>query len=257
MKSNPKGLSIGRHIVIVTYLLALGAVQIMIVFVDAEVGLIADSVLLFLLLTHYTFSPWLHGDARDVLIVLCLIPLARIASLVLPQGGISTAYWEALVLFPIIISVGLVARVVDRSWLKLNMGKTSWWVQGVIGLSAIPLSFGLFRSDLGGVIDEFESPRLVAQGVYVLLISGMTIEVIFRGLVQSALTVVFGRAGVLLASGAFAVVLVGTDSAANVAVAAGLGLGFGVIAERTGSVVGVGTAHGLLGAGSIVWPEFL
>jgi membrane protease YdiL (CAAX protease family) len=249
--STPKAL-------VALYLAAIATAEAVLAFVSVHAGLIIEAVVLTALVNHYTFSVRSDPGVRNTLAVLALIPLTRLATFVLPQAELSTVYWEALILVPVLLGIALTSELVDTNWLKLGRGRSSWWVQGLIALSGVVLSAALVQSGLDREMDEVESGSLVVQAAVVFFISGVTIEVLYRGLVQSALTAVFGRAGIALAAGAFGMLVLGTGSAAYVILATALGVGFGVVTERTGSVVGVATAHGVLNVGAtIVWPRFL
>jgi uncharacterized protein len=253
----PRTLSIARGFILL-YLSALAAAEVVIAFVSVQSGLIVEAVILAALVNHYTFSPQSDERVRHALVVLALIPLARLASFMLPQAALSSVYWEALVLVPILLGITLTSELVDPKWLKLSRGRSPPWIQGVVALTGIPLSLGLVQWGLEGPIDQQQSASLLGQAVVVFFTSGITAEILFRGLVQSALTGIFGRVGVGLTSVAFASSFLGTGSTAYVVFAGALGLGYGIIVERTGSVVGVGIAHGVVNVGwNVVWPRLL
>jgi CAAX protease family protein len=75
---------------------------------------------------------------------------------------------------------------------------------------------------------------------------------------QEALTAVLGRAGVLWSTLVFVVAYLGVRPAAYVVFIGAVGLAFAWLVERTGSLLGVAVAHGLLNVGLIVvWPAVL
>ncbi len=240
------------------YLAAIATAEVVIAFLSVQVGLVVEAVVLIALINQYTFSSRLHEQVRHALVVVGLIPLTRLASLALPQSTLSLVYWEGLILVPVVLGIAFTSELVNPRWLRLAGGRTSRWVQALVALTGVPLSLGLAQSGLEGGIDQGESVSSVVPAVVVLFTSGVTIELMFRGLVQSALTALFGRVGVALTTAAFASLYLGTRSTAYVAVAAALGLGYGVIVERTESVVGVGVAHGVLNVGwNVIWPQLL
>jgi membrane protease YdiL (CAAX protease family) len=234
----------------------MAAGELVLAFVSVEAGLVLEAVLLAALVNQYTFAFGVDDRARDALIVLALVPLARLASFVLPQAALASVYWEALIYVPILVGMTLVGELIDAKWLKLGRGRCRWSIHALVALSGLVISLALVKLDLEQGMADIESPSLRGQAIVVLFVSGVTIELLFRGLLQSALTVIFGRIGVGLASGAFAMLFVGTRSTAYVLVAAAVGLGFGAVVHRTESVIGVAIAHGLLNVGSyVVWPE--
>jgi hypothetical protein len=244
--------------VVLFYLAAIIATEVIIAFVSIHFGLAGEALILFALINQYTFASQPDERVRHTFVVLALIPLARLASLTLPQATLSMVYWEALILLPILLGIAFTSELVDPKWLKLAGGRRPLWIQGLVAVTGIPAGLGLAQSGLEGEIDGGSSGRSIVPAVVVLFTSGVTVEIMFRGLVQSALSGVFGRLGIGLTTAVFASLFLGTGSTAHVALAAALGVGYGMIVAQTGSVVGVSIAHGVLNVGWIVvWPRLL
>jgi membrane protease YdiL (CAAX protease family) len=241
---------------LLAYVGAIAAGEAVLVFVSVEAGLVLDALLLGILVNHHTFASHLEERARQALLVLALIPLARVASFVLPQSTLQALYWEALIVGAILLGIVSTRGLVDPTWLQLGRGRCSPWIQGAVALTGIPLSLGLVGSGLERGVGEVESASVTLQAILILFASGIAIELLCRGLVQSALTSIFGRLGIGLAAGTFAVLFLGTRSITYVVLAGALGLAYGVVVDRTGSVVGVALSHGVLNIGwTVIWPR--
>jgi membrane protease YdiL (CAAX protease family) len=243
---------------VLLYLAAIAIGEVVLAFVSVESGLVIEAFVLVALVNHYTFSPQLDVRVRHALVVLGLIPLARLATFTLPQATLSIIYWEALIVFPILLGIAFTSELVDPKWLKFGLGRSPRWIQGLVVLASLALSLGLAHIGLKGTLEGNYDGALLGTAIVVVFLSGVTAEIMFRGLVQSALSSIFGRAGVGLTSAAFAIGFLGTGSAGHVLFAGALGLGYGMIVERTGSVIGVAVGHGMFNVGwHVVWPGVL
>jgi membrane protease YdiL (CAAX protease family) len=109
------------------------------------------------------------------------------------------------------------------------------------------------------IVTDPAAVELVLGSLSLFVFSGLTEELVFRGLIQRSLEVTLRPlAGLLLANGLFAASYLGTQSASYVLLIAGVGLAFGLCMWRTGSIAGIGIAHGLLSVGAVlVWPYLL
>jgi hypothetical protein len=84
-----------------------------------------------------------------------------------------------------------------------------------------------------------------------LIFTGFIEELLFRGLIQKAAIDLLGaRGGILLVSLVFGVFHFGWGSPLDVAYVGLVGLFFGWVVWRTGSILGVTLAHGLA---NIMW----
>jgi hypothetical protein len=84
--SELRGLPVARAAILL-YLAGIAAGEAVLAFVSVQVGLIIEALLLTTLVNHYTFCSRVDERASDALVVLALIPLARLASFVLPQAA--------------------------------------------------------------------------------------------------------------------------------------------------------------------------
>lgn len=202
-----------------------------------------------------------HGALRSGLgalpAALAVVSLLRVLSLGMPFAGVAAPVRAALVSVPLLLSAALALRLPGLSVRALGLRPRSWRVQALIGLSGLPL--GLLVAQVGAGQDAAGGSLPQAAGFALAWVfAGAVEELVFRGVLQQAAAEVLGRGAVLLSSGVFAAAYVGDGSAAAVAVAAGVGLLFGVCAQQTRSIVGVGVAHALLNAAAVLlWPRLL
>jgi uncharacterized protein len=243
------------------YVAAIAAAEVCFAFVDVAIGVLAHAVLAFALLNHRLVSKRAAGsesrELADVLLCLSLVPLLRIFSAVMPVREVPEIYRYALVGLPLLVAAAAVAHAVGAETLVASLRRWSRWEQGTVALSGIPLgllAYVIVRPD--PVMDGLDWDRLVLGSLILMVFSGFAEEVIFRGLLQGSLSMLFGRLSIVFSSLLFTIVYVGASPPAYIAFVALLGLAFGWFVARTGSLLGVGLAHGLLNVGLIlVWPS--
>jgi len=227
-------------------LLAVGALvvaEVVVAFGDPVAGAVLHGLLLLGLL-----SGWVAVGDRAFL-VLALVPLGRVTSLALtPESPSAVAY--VLTGGPLLLAVlwQLWALRPERPW---RPHRTTW--HGVlVALSGIPLGLGVYAlvdpPRAGGV-------PAVAAAPLVFVFAGVLEELLYRGLLQPALSRTPQLTGVLLADLLFTAAYLPTRDVGLVAVMAVLGLAAGLYVRRTGGLVAVAVAHGLLAAGALaLWP---
>jgi membrane protease YdiL (CAAX protease family) len=245
------------------YVAAIAAAEVCFVFVDVALSVFIHALLVLGLVNHYLAAKQpgrpTSGDVPDAFLVLSLVPLLRIFSVVMPVREVAEIYRYALVGVPLLIAAAVVATVVGAKPLVASLRRWSWRAQGSIALSGIPLSLAAFviaRPD--PIIDGLDWERLLLGSVILLVFSGFAEEVIFRGLVQRSVSLVFGRGSVVWSTLLFTIVYIGASPPVYILFVAVLGLAFGWFVARTRSLLGVGIAHGLLNVGLIlVWPGVL
>lgn len=253
------------RIIVAGYLAALVASETVGAFVDADVGLACHAAVLLVLLgvaltlTQGEPSAERPLDALEIFPALALVPLARILSLTMPVPDLPTIYWYAVTGAPLLLAILLTARLLGAQWTRETF-RFGWSrTQGLMAASGLP--FGLL-SYLALGPDRPEPhlmPSLAIVGILVLpVFTGLTEELLFRGIVQRFLTEVFGEVGLIASAGVFTVMYLGTRSAPYIVLIALLGLLFGWCVRETQSLAGVVVAHGLISIGLVlVWPYVL
>lgn len=212
------------------------------------VGLIMHATILSLLLVHTSFT-W-HSPHHRFIMILIFAPLMRMIGLIQPLTSLPSLSWLILAASLLLLASLLVIRTLGlaRPALGLTVQQPS------IQLLVIPT--GLF---FGYIQYHFLQPQPLALAftwqhllIYapILLVStGLITELIFRGIMQSTAFESLGRFGILYVAILFAILSVGFDSFYASLPAIGLalvmGIFFGTVASRTGSIVGVALSHGL------------
>lgn len=238
------------------YMAAIVAAEILLLVAGPEASLLAHSLLLIILAVRASRGELVE---RQIFSVLMLHPLLRVVSLGLSVGNLPILIQYVLVGLPLWVGIFLTARGNQFSPGDLGLTSRRLGWQLLIGLAGIPfglLSTLLLRNEpaISGL-----TPSNVGTGLVVITVFGGAIEeIIFRGLLQTALTRAFGNYAILGVSILFASAYLGTLSAAYVIFMGLLGLAAGWAVHRTGSMWGVLIAHCALLCGALlIWPFVL
>jgi membrane protease YdiL (CAAX protease family) len=229
----------------------------------ALAGGICHGVVLLALLNHYLVAaPQLSGrvvrGVVRVLPALALVPLTRLITLALALDE-PKDYAYAAVGAPLLLAAVLAIRRLGLTDVLPSRLRRLPRSQAWFALAGIPLGlagFGLLRPEplAGGPSWE----ALIAGSAVAFVFGGILVELVFRGVVQRALADVFPGAAFAWSSVLYAGAHLGEGPWGYVAFLATVGLLFGWWVQRTGTIVGVALAHGLLAVSMvIVWPFIL
>jgi len=228
----------------IIYLLAIALAEVVTNFFSLMAGLICNTVLLAVLIIDSSLAA--EYPRHELLLALCLAPLTRILSLSMPLTQFSPIYWY-LIIYPTLF---LAAWVAMRR-LNLTAGET--------GLTAQRLPLQLVVALTGFIFGVMEylilrPEPLISQlywaevllPAFVLLVgTGFVEEFMFRGVMQRASMEALGGWGLPYVALLFAILHLIHRSAIDIAFVFVIGLFFGWIVNRTGSLLGVTLAHGI------------
>lgn len=248
------------------YLACIAHAESVVAFGNPVAGAIVDASLILLIVSHYVLLTEGPGAARAtaeerrwvaVLPVLALLPMLRLTSVAMPLVELPERYWPMAVGAPVLVAAILVARTLGLTPALLGLRVGYWRAQLAIAAVGVPLGL------VACLILRPEPPAgsLAQLGLHVAILvvfAALGEELIFRGLVQRVFDGFMGCPGLVWSTCLSALVYLGWQSGEYVAVVAAVGLLFGWCVHRTGSIVGVAAAHGLLVVGLVVaWPHVL
>jgi membrane protease YdiL (CAAX protease family) len=243
-------------VAVLAYGTAIVAAETLLVAFGPVPSVTAHALILLVLINHWGVAG--ASGSKAALLALALLPLLRILSVTMPLDGVAALYQYELVGAPLGLAVAVVALVASppgaAAWLAV--GSRSWRRELVVALSGLPLGAIAFALlDPPVPVERTTWPTLLAGAFILFVFTGLVEEVLFRGLLQGSLVELLGGSGILVTALLYAAMHLGTRSPLAVALALVVGLFFGWIVARTGSLLGVAGAHGLLNAGALlVWP---
>ncbi len=220
-------------------------------------GALCHAAIALALLNGSAFS----GEAmpRRAFASLAPISLLRILSLAVPIARVPQFYWYAMVGLPLLAAAALLAWRAGLRCECLRVDRRGLPTQVLIALAGLPLglaAFVILRPK--PLVATPQWPAMLAGAAILVAFAGFVEELLFRGLVQQVAVEVYGSLGLIVGSVLFASVYAGSLSYVFVLYAGCVGLLFGLLVKRTGSIWGVVAAHGILNVGSmLVWPLLL
>jgi uncharacterized protein len=233
---------------VLAYLGVLLLAEIITVFLVPQLGLGLYGVLLIGLMFHASaiFPHRLH----QVLLSLILVPLIRIVSLLLTQIEISLVQRYFFSGLALIFCAFMLQRTIGLRWAQvgLRLGRAPGWqlvavavgsLLGVLEYLALPPLAIPLRVDFSSVTN------FIVTALVILICTGFVEELIFRGIIQHTLSELLDNQGLVLAAALFAMLHMGFYSIIVVVLVFGVGLFFGWVVRRTGSLWGVTLGHGL------------
>jgi len=242
-KANHAGILKNLRIPLI-YLAALTLAESLTTLANPQVGLIMHGFILAALILHATLFAR-HG-LQKFLITMTLAPLIRLMSLSMPLLQFPFIYWYALIGAPLILAGFLVLRVTgfkaDR--IGLNLRALPW--QLLVALTGILFGFLEYLILQPTPLEGAQSwEQILLPAMILLIFTGFLEEFIFRGLIQRGAFGTVGHYALVYVAVLFAVLHLGYRSIWDLVFVFVVGLFFGVVVLRTGSLLGVTLSHGL------------
>lgn len=237
-------ISIGPRRVFWACLLLIALAELVTAVLQPYVGLLLHALTMLGLLAYAVFAQ--TDEARHLALALVLAPLIRLLSLSLPLLSFPQIVWYPLVSVPLLLTAWMMVRHVQIAPGALGLRSGRWSVQ--LGIACIGLGLGAIEYAIlqpHVLISTLSLSALWWPALSLLIFTGFTEELIFRGLLQPLAIETLGRPALVFVSLLFAVLHVGYLSLPDVVFVFAVGLLFAYIVRWSGSIVGVTLAHGL------------
>jgi membrane protease YdiL (CAAX protease family) len=228
------------------YLVALGIAEALTTLIAPLAGMILHGLILITLLIHAALST--NDQLHRFLVVLALAPLIRLLSLTLPLIQFPPIYWYAVVGIPLYLAAFLCARSTGLTGHRIGL-RLSWRAiptQLLIGISGLLLGYIeylILRPE--PLVADLSWAMVLLSALILLVFTGLLEEIIFRGMMQISATQYLGRLGIIYVAILFTILHLGYRSLIDVIFVFAVGVVFGFIVHRTGSLAGVSLSHGL------------
>ncbi len=229
----------------ILYLLAIAAAEAITTTVNPIAGVISHALLLLTLVAHASFDS--QHPVRKLYLALSLAPLIRILSLSMPLGAIPVLYWYAIIAVPLLTATFLSIRLLGYSRGEVGLTLGNLPLQLLIGLVGLPLGVVEYLILAPKPLADSFSLGAVWLPVVILVVgTGFTEELVFRGVLQKAALERMGTRGLFYVAVLFALLHMGYYSVAELAFVFVVGLFLAWVVVRSGSILGTSLAHGLL-----------
>jgi hypothetical protein len=226
------------------YLLAITGAELVTALVDPLGGIAFHIILLLALVFHASF---LAGHPHHKLfLALALAPMIRLFSLSLPLVAFPQVYWYALTAIPILLAVILIVQRLGLRPGEIGLTLNRLPVQFLVALTGVPFGvteYLILRPE--PLVESFTLGRLLLPAFILLVGTGFAEEISFRGVMQRSAGEALGQWGWIYVAVLFAILHIGYLLVSDVLFVLAVGLFFGWIVKRTGSLLGVTLSHGL------------
>lgn len=226
------------------YLLLITLAELVTSMIDPQLGLILHALLLIGFMVHGAIAH--RTSVGQFALALTLAPLIRMLSVSLPLLSFPQMAWYPIVSIPLLIAMWLIVRQIGlpRQALGLNRGNLALELPlAGIGIGLGVIEYVILRPQAS--VNSLSWSTLLLPALSLLIFTGFTEEVIFRGLLQTLARPTLGRAAFVYVALLFAVLHVGYLSIVDVLFVFAVGLLFAYIVHWSGSILGVTLAHGL------------
>lgn len=226
------------------YLLLITVAELVTAAVSAQAGQVLHVALLAALMLHAALGP--RGPLSRLALALTLAPLIRILSLSLPLRFFPQLAWYPIVAAPLLIAAWMIIRQLGLGRGELGLRRGSLPIQ--LGLVSMGVLLGAAEYFILAPRPQFSEPSAAAvtlAALNLLVCTGFSEELIFRGVLQSLGARALGRWSLLYVALLFGVLHIGYLSWLDVVFVAGVGLLFAYLVRWTGSILGVTLVHGL------------
>lgn len=239
------------------------AAEVLAAGIDARLGLVVHAGLLLAIFFHGANVP--PGPERTFFWTLWLAPLTRIYGLAQPYAGAPPLTWWALTTIPMVVAGAVAMRLVGQGARESGLIPNPRQIPVAIFMAPVGLAIGV-------IIYLLLDPRVLGRelafggvglvALVVILNPGIVDEIVFRGVLQRAITGVLGSSlGVLYTALLYAPVLpaglVGGGSLLGVVLTFGVGLLLSIVTLKTGSVLSAMIGHSSLALGLFVLGPYL
>jgi membrane protease YdiL (CAAX protease family) len=215
-------------------------------FINASIGLLVHSMLLVSLLTLSAL--WYENkNISNLFLCLSIAPLIRIFSLALPLQFLPAYTWYLVAGIPMAIAAVTVIKIQGLSLSKVGITFKKPAVQLAVMLTGVP--FGMIEYSIlkpASIVVGLSAVSVFLVAIGLVVATGFVEELVFRGLFLTDAVKVFGdKIGLITITAVFAALHIGWLSILDVIFVFVIGLFFGFLTLKTGSIAGVSVSHGL------------
>ena len=225
------------------YLMAIAAAELVTALVNPVGGMVFHVVILFSLIIHSSFA---KHPSRKLYLALALAPLIRIVSLSMPLSYFTQVHRYLLVAVPLFMAILVAMRILNFKPSDVGLTLRKPPLQGVVTLTGVGfgwVEYHILRPD--PLVPTMTLEGVVVAALILLAATGFLEELAFRGVMQRSAEEALGRWGWVYVAVLFSVLYIGYLSATQWCFVLLVGLFYGWVVRRTGSLLGVTLSHGI------------
>ena len=230
---------------LIIYFIAIAAAEISVTYVNMQMGLVLETVILFALLIHSSFHE--SYNFSTLLRSMMALPMIRIIGLSIPIMQIEPLYWFPIIAIPLFAASFTLIRAQKLTRKKIGLVLGNVPLQLTIALSGVLLGFTEYLIlKPAPLISTFSIESVLFGAVLLTIGTGFAEELLFRGILQKNAENVFGKVfGLLYASILFTALHVGWQSVLDLIFVFSVAIFYGYAFQKTRSLLGVTLSHGI------------
>jgi membrane protease YdiL (CAAX protease family) len=227
------------------YLLAMITGEYFIAFLNLQLGLVLEAMIIFALLIHSSVTRSEH--LGYLLRSMTALPVVLIVSLSIPLIPLPPIYWFLLIALPLFaISIALI-RFQGLSLRDVGLNLNNIPLQILVALTGILFGIAEYLIlEPKPIIPTLNLEPLIISAVIIFISTGLAEELLFRGIIQRNAQKALGAGfGILYSTLLFTILNIGQNSFPDLIFIFLVGLFYGYIFYKTKSIVGIALAHGI------------
>jgi uncharacterized protein len=231
-------------IIPILYLIAIAGAELVTALVNPLGGIALHIVIMLTLIIHASLLT--RDLKRELYLTLALAPMIRLLSLSMPLSKFPQIYWYLIIAIPLFIAIYIVMRRLGYDRWEIGINFNKWPFQILIALTGIPLgTVEYYILKPTPLISTFTWQGLLLPALILMICTGFLEELVFRGVIQRSAEAAIGRWGWVYVAVLFSIMHIGYLSILDFIFVLGVGLYFGLIVNKTRSILGVTVSHGL------------
>lgn len=231
------------------YLLLITAAELITAFIGPNWGLFCHGVIMFTLSGHAAFLYPAEKNSSYFLMSIALAPLIRIISLYAPLSRFYFLQWFLILSIPLFFAAILMIlfQHLNEQDVGLILKLRQFRLQLAIIFTGIPFGYiEYFILKPNPLVVELSFRSLFAPIVVMLVCTGFTEELLFRGIIQHNAIKYFNPGlGIFFVAVLFAVMHIGNLSLLDVVFVFIIAYFYGYMVKFTGSIITVSISHGI------------
>lgn len=238
-------LSKTRILILITYLLAIIAAEIVTAHYSVGYGLAMHTLILVALLINSSITD--SSGFANLIRSMMILPMIRIIGFSIPIMQVPQLYWFPVIAVPLFAASFTLIRTqkFTRKKVGLTFGKIP--LQLAIASSGVILGFIEYLIlKPQPLISSFTVETVLFGGIILLISTGFAEELLFRGILQTNAEKVLGSiSGLLYTSILFTALHIGWNSVLDLVFVFCVAVFYGYAFQRTRSIFGITLSHGL------------
>ena len=232
-------------VILVAYLIAIIAAEIVTAHYSVEYGLIMHTFILFALLINSSITSSVKFSY--LLRSMMILPMIRIIGLTIPLMQVNELYWFPVISVPLFAASFTLMRSQKLTLKNVGLVLGNIPVQLTIALSGIILGFTEYLIlKPQPLISSFNLESVLFASIIIIISTGFAEELLFRGILQKNAEKILGKMlGLLYVSILFTALHIGWNSTLDLLFVFCVALFYGYTFQRTRSILGITLSHGI------------